>query len=114
MVLARRSRQSVITLSSRHPSRRSTCCPADFVLIHGHILTVDAKDPVAQAPAIQLGVIVKFGSDAEVLESAGNSHGLRVIDLQGHTATPQLIGRHAHIADGALNLTASDAHSRAG
>ena len=77
--------------------------PADFVLIHGHILTVDAKDSVAQALAIQQGVIVKVGSDAEVLEFAGKSHGLRVIDLQGHTATPGLIDTHAHIASGGVN-----------
>ncbi len=76
---------------------------ADLVLIHGHILTVDATDSVAQALAIQHGVIVKVGSDAEVLEFAGKGPGLRVIDLQGHTATPGLIDTHAHIADGGVN-----------
>jgi len=76
---------------------------ADLVLIHGHILTVDANDSVAQALAIQHGVIVKVGSDAEVLEFAGKDPGLRVIDLQGHTATPGLIDTHAHIADGGVN-----------
>src|SRR5215469_16960119 len=44
---------------------------ADVVLIHGHILTVDAKDSVVEALAIQHGVIVKVGSDREVLEFAG-------------------------------------------
>ena len=44
---------------------------ADLLLLHGHILTVDAKDSVAQAVAIRRGVIVKVGSDAEVLETAG-------------------------------------------
>lgn len=77
--------------------------PADFVLIHGHILTLDAKDSVAQALAIQQGVIVKVGSDAEILEFAAKSRGLRVIDLQGHTATPGLIDTHAHIAEGGVN-----------
>lgn len=76
---------------------------ADLVLIHGHILTVDANDSVAQALAIRHGVIVKVGSDAEVLEFAGKGPGLRVIDLQGHTATPGLIDTHAHIADGGVN-----------
>ena len=76
---------------------------ADLILIHGHILTVDANDSVAQALAIQHGVIVKVGSDAEVLEFAGKGPGIRIIDLQGHTATPGLIDTHAHIAEGGVN-----------
>lgn len=75
----------------------------DLVLIHGHILTVDQNDSVAQALAIQHGVIVKIGSDAEVLELASKSRGIRVIDLEGHTATPGLIDTHAHIAEGGVN-----------
>ena len=74
----------------------------DLVLIHGHILTVDAKDSVAEALAIQQGVIVKVGSDREVLEFAGKGPGLRIVDLQGHTATPGLIDTHAHIAEGGV------------
>jgi predicted amidohydrolase YtcJ len=76
---------------------------ADLVLLHGHILTVDANDSVVQALAIQHGVIVKVGSDSEVLEFAGKGPGLRVIDLQGYTATPGLIDTHAHIAEGGVN-----------
>ncbi len=78
---------------------------ADLVLIHGHILTVDAKDSVAQAIAIQHGVIVKVGTDAEILALAGKNSGVRILDLKGHTATPGLIDTHAHIAeDGAKEL----------
>jgi predicted amidohydrolase YtcJ len=76
--------------------------PADLVLIHGHILTVDGNDSVAQAIAVGHGVIVKVGTDAEVLEFAGNTPGIRIIDLHGHTATPGLIDTHAHIADGGV------------
>src|SRR3984957_10392467 len=75
---------------------------ADLVLIHGHILTVDANDSVAQAIAVRRGVIVKVGTDAEVLEFVGNAPGTRIIDLHGHTATPGLIDSHAHIADGGV------------
>ena len=79
--------------------------PADLILIHGHILTVDAKDSVAQAVAIRNGLIVKIGTDADILQFARNTSGLRVIDLQGHTATPGLIDTHAHIApDGVREL----------
>ena len=75
---------------------------ADLVLIHGHILTVDAKDSVAQALAVRQGIIVKVGSDAEVLEFAGNAPGIRIVNLHGRTATPGLIDTHAHIADGGV------------
>jgi predicted amidohydrolase YtcJ len=78
---------------------------ADLVLIHGHVLTVDANDSVAQAVAVRHGVIVKVGTDAEVLEFSGNAPGTRVIDLHGHTATPGLIDTHAHIADGGVDET---------
>ena len=75
---------------------------ADLLLLHGHILTVDGKDSAAQALAIRHGIIVKVGTDAEVLELAGNAPGTRVIDLNGHTATPGLIDTHAHIAKAAV------------
>src|SRR5215469_13086637 len=75
---------------------------ADLLLLHGRILTVDEKDSVAQAMAIRHVVIVKVGSDAEVLKFAGNSPGIRIIDLHGRTATPGLIDTHAHIAEGGV------------
>jgi predicted amidohydrolase YtcJ len=75
---------------------------ADLVLVHGRILTMDARDSVVQAIAIRHGVIVKVGSDAEVREFAGHAPGLRILDLHGRTATPGLIDTHAHIADGGV------------
>jgi len=73
---------------------------ADLLLVHGNILTVDAKDSVVQALAIRKGTILKAGSDAEVLALA--APGARIIDLHGKTATPGLIDTHAHIADGGV------------
>jgi predicted amidohydrolase YtcJ len=73
---------------------------ADLLLVHGQILTMDSRDSVVQAIAIHDGIIVKVGSDAEVLAFAGS--GSRIIDLKGHTATPGLIDTHAHIADGGV------------
>src|SRR6516162_8635646 len=75
---------------------------ADVILLHGHIVTADGSDSVAQAIAIRHGIIVKVGTDAEVLEFAGNVPGMRIIDLHGHTATPGLIDTHAHIAEGGV------------
>jgi predicted amidohydrolase YtcJ len=75
---------------------------ADLLLLHGRILTVDAQDSIAQAIAIRDGVIVKVGTDAEILDLVGKKPGVRVIDLHGHIATPGLIDTHAHIADGGV------------
>jgi predicted amidohydrolase YtcJ len=71
---------------------------ADLLLIHGHILTEDAKDSTAQAVAIKGSTILAVGTDAEVMALAGPA--TRVIDLHGRTATPGLIDSHAHIAEG--------------
>ena len=74
---------------------------ADLVLINGKILTVDAKDSIAQAVAIKGGKIVAVGSSEAILQWAGSA--TRVIDLHGRTATPGLIDTHGHFADGGVN-----------
>jgi predicted amidohydrolase YtcJ len=72
-----------------------------LILFHGHILTVDSTDSVAQALAVSNGKIVAVGTDAEILRLAGS--GTRRIDLQGQTVTPGLIDSHAHIADAGVD-----------
>jgi len=88
---------------------------ADLILIHGRVLTVDARDSVAQAIAVRRGVILKIGSDSEVQALAAAN--AQIIDLEGHTATPGLIDTHAHIADGGVDelygIKLSDAGSMA-
>ena len=68
----------------------------DLILINGKILTVDAKDTIAEAVAIAQGKIVAVGSTAEIQRRAGPA--TRVIDLHGLTATPGLIDTHGHYA----------------
>jgi predicted amidohydrolase YtcJ len=72
----------------------------DLVLINGKIITVDAKDSIAEAVAISKGKIVAVGSNVEVQSRVGKS--ARVIDLHGRTATPGLIDSHGHFADGGV------------
>jgi predicted amidohydrolase YtcJ len=72
--------------------------PADLILVHGKILTVDAKDSIAQAIAIRQGKIIAVGSDEQISKLGGPQ--AKVIDLHGKTATPGLIDTHAHLAAG--------------
>src|SRR5262245_53165790 len=64
------------------------------------ILTVDARDSVAEAVAIAKGKIVAVGSTVEIQRRAGA--GTRVVDLHGLTATPGLIDTHGHFAVGGV------------
>lgn len=73
----------------------------DMVLINGKILTVDAKDSVAEAVAITKGTIAAVGSTSQIERLAGPS--TRVIDLHGLTATPGLIDTHGHFAEGGVD-----------
>jgi predicted amidohydrolase YtcJ len=84
----------------------------DLILVHGKILTVDAKDSIAQAIAIREGKIVALGSDQDILQLAAGK--ARVIDLQGKTATPGLIDAHAHLAMGGVDELYSVSLSDAG
>jgi predicted amidohydrolase YtcJ len=72
--------------------------PADLILVHGNILTVDSKDSIAQAIAIRQGKIIAVGSDEQILKLSGPQ--AKIIDLHGKTATPGLIDTHAHLAGG--------------
>jgi predicted amidohydrolase YtcJ len=68
---------------------------ADLILRNGTLLTVDAKDRIAQAVAISNGVIQKVGTDAEV--SSFNGPATKVVDLRGKTVTPGIIDAHNHM-----------------
>lgn len=59
---------------------------ADLVLINGKVITVDAKDSIAQAIAVKGDKIVKVGTTAQINTLIGP--GTRVIDLRGKTVTP--------------------------
>jgi len=76
---------------------RAASPEADLILVNGRILTVDAKDSVAEAVGIAGGRIVAVGSNSEVKKRAANQ--AHVIDLRGRTATPGLIDTHCHFQE---------------
>ncbi len=68
--------------------------PADLVLLHGKIITVDSHFSIAQAVAVQQGRIAAVGTDAQVQLYVGPT--TRVIDLHGRTVIPGLVDSHIH------------------
>ncbi len=73
----------------------------ELILAHGHLITEDETNSVAQAVAISHGRIVAIGSDAPILALATRS--TKILDLHGLTATPGLIDTHAHLAEGGVD-----------
>jgi len=68
--------------------------PADLVVIHGKILTVDDRFNTAEAAAIRDGVFVFVGSNEQAQEWIGKK--TRVLDAGGRTVIPGLIETHVH------------------
>jgi predicted amidohydrolase YtcJ len=73
--------------------------PADTIVTHGKILTVDADFRVVEGLAITGGRIVARGTSAEMARYAGPN--TKVIDVAGATVTPGLIDNHFHFTRGA-------------
>src|SRR6266581_4883230 len=76
--------------------------PADVILHHGKVTTLDRSNPTATAVEIRDGRFVRVGADADVLPLAGSA--TKIIDLKGRRVLPGLIDNHLHIIRGGLNF----------
>jgi predicted amidohydrolase YtcJ len=74
--------------------------PADLILHHGKIVTVDPQFHIADAIAIRGDRIVAAGTRAEVAKLAGPN--TRQIDMKGKTVLPGLMDSHSHAADASM------------
>src|SRR5215471_5877345 len=72
----------------------------ELILYHGNILTMNDKEPRAQAVAISHNRFLAVGNDSDVLNLAGGS--VRKIDLGEKTVTPGFIDAHSHPAEAGL------------
>lgn len=78
--------------------------PADVIFFGGDIITVNDRQPDAEAVAIKEGKIVFVGDKKAAFDLKGEK--TKLIDLQGKTLMPGFIDPHTHILLDAL-ITAS-------
>jgi len=69
--------------------------PADVVLSNAHIITMDARDSIAQAIAIGNGKVLAVGGADAMAPHLGPQ--TRHIEMKGRTIVPGLIDGHAHM-----------------
>ncbi len=73
---------------------RKSAATVDQIYINGKVITVDAKNTVAQAIAIKDGKIVAVGTTAEI--SKLKNAKTKVVDLAGKTLLPGFVDGHSH------------------
>jgi len=76
------------------PAFNAKAMEADLVVINANIITVDEKNPRAQAIAVLHERIIAVGTTQEIQSYTGNN--THVIDAQGKTITPGFIDAHCH------------------
>jgi predicted amidohydrolase YtcJ len=73
---------------------------ADVVLVNGTVITVDAKNTIAEAVAVKGNRIAEVGSSEEIRRLAGST--TKVIDLHGRTVLPGFTDGHVHFVSSGL------------
>jgi predicted amidohydrolase YtcJ len=76
--------------------------PADILIVHAKIYTLDSQKPWAQAVAIRKGKIIAIGREEEVERFRGI--GTKRIDAGGKLVLPGFTDCHVHFLDGSLAL----------
>jgi len=79
---------------------------ADTIITNAKVYTVDAKQPWAEAVAVQGGRILFVGSGEEAMRHRGS--GTKVIDAGGRLLLPGIEDSHVHFVSGSENLAKVD------
>ena len=77
------------------PSESGPLEPADLVVHHAKVVTVDRDFRIAEAIAVKDGRIVAVGDDAEIFRRVGPK--TKVIDAEGYPLLPGLYDSHVHL-----------------
>ena len=77
--------------------------PADLVIVHGKLWTVDKSHPQAEALAIIADRIVAVGSDSEIQPWIGPQ--TKTIDAQGKSVLPGFNDAHVHFTSGGNEIS---------
>ena len=80
---------------------------ADAIYFGGPIITVDDKNPAAEAVAVRAGKIVAVGSRSMV-EKTENGPKTRMIDLAGKTMVPGFVDAHGHMWGSGVQAVAAN------
>ena len=73
----------------------------DLILVNGTVITLDARDSIAEAVAVRGDKIIAVG-DTNFIDSLAGRNTQR-IDLDGRTVTPGLLDAHAHFSPSQFN-----------
>lgn len=76
--------------------------PANILIVHAKIYTVDPKQPWAQSVAIREGKILAVGSDQQSTTFRGAS--TKIIDAHGKLVLPAFTDSHIHFIEGGFSL----------
>ena len=81
---------------------QKTSVPADTIVMHGRIYTVDDKHSWAKAIAIRGDKILAVGTDRELVRYRGGA--TKIIDVHGRLVLPAFTDCHVHFMDGSTSL----------
>ncbi len=99
---------AVFVFSSFNTTAFAQQVPAELIsypelIVHNaNVLTLDAKDTVAQAVAIRDGKFLAVGTNAAMLRLAGPN--TRKLDVKGQTVMPGIVNTHIHPNRQVLNV----------
>ncbi|MBN8430255.1 amidohydrolase [Microbulbifer salipaludis] len=94
----------LIACAAETPDKPSTV--ADTIYSGGPILTMDEKQPRADAVAVKDGRIIAVGSAADIAEHKGS--GTEVFDLMGRAMVPGFVDSHGHVVFGGLQALSAN------
>jgi predicted amidohydrolase YtcJ len=75
--------------------------PADLIVHHAHIVTLDPRSRIFEAVAVKDGRIIALGNDDEIFKLQGPK--TRILDADSRTVLPGLYDSHVHPVSAALS-----------